>query len=81
MARLKNYFVRKDKRTRENFHRYTLLLFVKEGNWLDYMTDMLGVDFKLIRLVDWRSKNVVMPTFPTAWFESVPDEPQWGTRK
>ena len=83
-AQFVNWFdddLRKDKRKGENFHRYTLLLFVKEGNWLDYMTDMLGVDFKLIRLVDWRSKNVVMPTFPTAWFESVPDEPQWGTRK
>lgn len=75
-----NEHIQKKEKTKDDIHKYAKILFMYENSWLNYMYTKIE-NFKLIRLVDWKSRDVVLPDFPYEWFAQMPDEPQFGSKK
>ena len=77
-----NDHLKKTDKSKDTFQKYVKILFLNKGSsWLEFMLNLMGPEFKLIKLIDWRSNNVVLPNYPQEWFDQVPNEPQFGTKK
>ena len=76
-----NFVTKQEKQKSNEFHRYTKLLFVNDESWLNFLCEKNGDDFRLKHMVDWNSENVILPQKPIEWFNRIPNEVQWGSKK